>query len=53
MCVLAGWPAGRMVIVAEYMEQIKRVNAKANEVYRYMNFDKILEFVEQAATVEM
>jgi aconitate hydratase 2/2-methylisocitrate dehydratase len=35
------------------MEQIKLVNAKAAEVYRYMNFDQIPEFVEQAATVEM
>ena len=35
------------------MEQIKLVNAKSAEVYRYMNFDQIPEFVEQAATVEM
>ncbi|MBI2277829.1 MAG: bifunctional aconitate hydratase 2/2-methylisocitrate dehydratase [Dechloromonas sp.] len=49
MCALAG----RIVTVPEYMEQIKLVNAKAGEVYRYMNFDKIPEFVEQAATVEM
>ena len=39
--------------VPEYMEQIKLVNAKAADVYRYMNFDQIPEFVEQAATVEM
>ena len=49
MCALAG----RIITVPEYMEQIKLVNAKASEVYRYMNFDKIPEFVEQAATVEM
>ncbi|MBR0564626.1 bifunctional aconitate hydratase 2/2-methylisocitrate dehydratase [Azoarcus sp. L1K30] len=49
MCALAG----RIVTVPEYMEQIKLVNAKAAEVYRYMNFDQIAEFVEQAATVEM
>ncbi len=49
MCALAG----RIVTVPEYMEQIKLVNAKAGEVYRYMNFDQIPEFVEQAATVEM
>ena len=49
MCALAG----RIVTVAEYMEQIKLVNAKAAEIYRYMNFDKIESFVEQAATVEM
>ena len=39
--------------VAEYMEQIKLVNAKAADVHRYMNFDKIPEFVEVADTVEM
>ncbi|HQU78527.1 MAG TPA: bifunctional aconitate hydratase 2/2-methylisocitrate dehydratase [Azonexus sp.] len=49
MCALAG----RIVTVPEYMEQIKLVNAKAGEVYRYMNFDQIPEFVEQAATVEI
>jgi aconitate hydratase 2/2-methylisocitrate dehydratase len=49
MCALAG----RIVTKAEYMEQIKLVNAKSAEVYRYMNFDKIAEFVEVAATVEM
>ncbi len=49
MCALVG----RIVTVPEYMEQIKLVNAKAGEVYRYMNFDQIPAFVEQAATVEM
>src|SRR5512145_648426 len=46
MCALAG----RIVTVAEYMEQIKLVNAKAADVYRYMNFDKIPSFVEVADT---
>jgi len=49
MCALVG----RIVTVEEYMEQIKRVNARAGEVYRYMNFDQIPEFVEKAETVEM
>jgi aconitate hydratase 2/2-methylisocitrate dehydratase len=49
MCALAG----RIITVAEYMEQIKLVNAKSAEVYRYMNFDQIPAFVEAAATVEM
>ena len=49
MCALAG----RIITVPEYMEQIKLVNAKAADVYRYMNFDKIPEFVEVAETVEM
>ena len=33
------------------MEQIKAVNAKAADVYRYMNFDQIAEFREAAETV--
>ncbi|WP_300434602.1 bifunctional aconitate hydratase 2/2-methylisocitrate dehydratase [Zoogloea sp.] len=49
MCALAG----RIVTKEEYMEQIKLVNAKAAEVYRYMNFDQIPSFVEAAETVEM
>jgi aconitate hydratase 2/2-methylisocitrate dehydratase len=49
MCALAG----RIVTKDEYMEQIKLVNAKAADVYRYMNFDQIKDFVEVAATVEM
>jgi len=36
---------------AEYMEQVKVVNAKAADVYRYMNFDKIAEFSDVADTV--
>jgi aconitate hydratase 2/2-methylisocitrate dehydratase len=49
MCALAG----RIITVEEYMEQIKAVNAKSGEIYRYMNFDQIPSFVEQAATVEI
>lgn len=45
--------AGRIVMVPEYMEQIKLVNAKAADVYRYTNFDQIPAFVHQAAMVEM
>ncbi|NMG74911.1 bifunctional aconitate hydratase 2/2-methylisocitrate dehydratase [Aromatoleum diolicum] len=42
---------GKIPTVAEYMEQVKVVNAKAADVYRYMNFDQIKEFSEVAATV--
>ena len=47
MCALMG----KIPTVAEYMEQIKLVNAKAADVYRYMNFDQIAEFAEAAETV--
>ena len=44
---------GRLPTVAEYQEQVQAVNAKAAEVYRYMNFDQIPAFVEVADTVEV
>ena len=42
---------GRIPTVAEYLEQVQAVNAKAADVYRYMNFDQIKEFSEVADTV--
>lgn len=42
---------GRIPTVAEYLEQVQTVNAKAADVYRYMNFDQIKEFSELADTV--
>ncbi len=44
---------GKIPTVAEYMEQVKVVNAKAADVYRYMNFDKIAEFRDVAETVTL
>lgn len=42
---------GKIPTVAEYMEQVKVVNAKAADIYRYMNFDQIPYFVEAAKEV--
>ena len=42
---------GRIPTVAEYMEQVKSLESKAADVYRYMNFDQIKEFKEVADTV--
>lgn len=42
---------GRIPTVSEYMEQVQAVNAKAGEIYRYMNFDQIPEFRDLAETV--
>lgn len=44
---------GKIPTVAEYMEGVKAVNAKAADVYRYMNFNEIAEFVEVAEKVEV
>jgi len=42
---------GKIPTVAEYMSQVEVVNAKAKDVYRYMNFDQIEEFRSVADTV--
>jgi len=42
---------GKIPTVAEYMEQVKTLDAKAADVYRYMSFDKIEAFTEVADTV--
>ncbi|MBI5898139.1 MAG: bifunctional aconitate hydratase 2/2-methylisocitrate dehydratase [Rhodocyclales bacterium] len=42
---------GRIPTVAEYMEQVKTLESKAADVYRYMNFDQIQDFKEIADTV--
>ncbi|CCG40321.1 bifunctional aconitate hydratase 2/2-methylisocitrate dehydratase [Magnetospirillum molischianum] len=44
---------GRIPTVAEYMEQVAVVNAKAGEIYRYMNFDQIPAFRDVADTVTL
>jgi aconitate hydratase 2/2-methylisocitrate dehydratase len=35
----------------EYLDQLGSLNAKSDEVYRYMNFDKIKSFSDVADTV--
>ncbi|CCQ74536.1 bifunctional aconitate hydratase 2/2-methylisocitrate dehydratase [Magnetospira sp. QH-2] len=42
---------GRIPTVDEYMEQVKLVNESADDIYRYMNFDKIDDFRKIADTV--
>jgi aconitate hydratase 2/2-methylisocitrate dehydratase len=42
---------GRIPTVGEYLEQVKSLEAKAADVYRYMNFNQIGEFQEVANTV--
>jgi aconitate hydratase 2/2-methylisocitrate dehydratase len=39
---------GRLPSAAEYLERIEVVQAKAAEIYRYMNFDQIESFRESA-----
>jgi aconitate hydratase 2/2-methylisocitrate dehydratase len=42
---------GRLPSVAEYLERMEVVQAKAAEIYRYMNFDQIEAFRETADQV--
>jgi len=44
---------GKIPTVEEYMAQVEVVNAKAKDIYRYMNFDQIAEFADVANTVEV
>jgi len=42
---------GRLPTPKEYFDQVESLNAKAGEVYRYMNFDRIKSFSDVADTV--
>lgn len=44
---------GKIPTVAEYMEQVKMLGNVSDEVYRYMNFDQIQEFVDIANKAEL
>ena len=44
---------GKIPTVEEYMAQVSVVNQKAADVYRYMNFDQIADFVEVAKEVQV
>jgi aconitate hydratase 2/2-methylisocitrate dehydratase len=44
---------GRLPTPHEYLEQVESLNAKAGEVYRYMNFDKIKSFSDVADSVTL
>ena len=44
---------GRIPTMTEYLEQVEALNAKGDEVYRYMNFDKIKDFSQVADTVTL
>jgi len=43
---------GKIPTNEEYQAQVKTVNDQADDVYRYMSFDKIDSFVKKAATVD-
>ena len=42
---------GRLPTTKEYMDQVESLKSKADEVYRYMSFDKLKAFSDVAETV--
>ena len=40
--------SGRLPTPAEYMEYAKKIDSMDDEIYRYMNFDQIVEFQKKA-----
>ena len=44
---------GKLPTVAEYMQYVDVVNQKAADIYRYMNFNEIPQFVEIAEEVQV
>lgn len=44
---------GKLPTPDEYLAQVSVVNEKAKDIYRYMNFDQIPEFIEAAASVNL
>jgi aconitate hydratase 2/2-methylisocitrate dehydratase len=44
---------GKIPTFSEYMEQVKTLEAKSADVYRYMNFNEIPQFVEVAEEVQV
>jgi aconitate hydratase 2/2-methylisocitrate dehydratase len=44
---------GELPTVEKYMEYMKKVNATADDTYRYLNFDELPAFVNRADTVEI
>jgi aconitate hydratase 2/2-methylisocitrate dehydratase len=44
---------GRLPTVAEYQEAMRGVNAMGAEIYRYLNFDQMQVFVQEANSVSL
>jgi aconitate hydratase 2/2-methylisocitrate dehydratase len=44
---------GKLPTVAEYMEYAKQINSMSSDIYRYLNFDKMGEYTEQAGKISL
>lgn len=44
---------GKLPTVAEYMEYANQIDAMSDDIYRYLNFDKMSEYTDQADKINM
>ena len=44
---------GKLPTVAEYMEYAGKIDSMASDIYRYMNFDRMPEYAEQAGKINV
>lgn len=44
---------GKLPTVAEYMEYANQIDAMSDDIYRYLNFDKMSEYTGQAEKINM
>ena len=44
---------GKLPTVAEYMEYAKKIDSMSSDIYRYLNFDKLTEYTEQAGKINV
>ncbi len=44
---------GKLPTVAEYMEYAQQINSMSGDIYRYMNFDRMQDYTEQANNIQV
>jgi aconitate hydratase 2/2-methylisocitrate dehydratase len=44
---------GRLPTVEEYMEYASKIDSMSSDIYRYMNFDRMPEYTEQASKINV
>ncbi|NNM51983.1 MAG: bifunctional aconitate hydratase 2/2-methylisocitrate dehydratase [Pseudomonadales bacterium] len=44
---------GKLPTVAEYMEYAQKINSMSADIYRYMNFDRMPDYTQQANSIQV
>ena len=44
---------GKLPTVEEYMEYAKQIDSMSSDIYRYLSFDKMGEYTEQAGKINV